>query len=82
MILNRPFWLLWLAYSHAIAFLFKESIIDGALWNASVFAITPIMPTYLLAFAVCDFTYNETFTTTGVQVSLEFSKRPLKRKDT
>jgi len=40
------------------------------------------MPTYLLAFAVCDFTYNETFTTTGVQVSLEFSKRPLKRKDT
>lgn len=41
---------------------------DGG-WSSSRFARTPRMSTYYLAWAVCNFTYRETHTDSGVTVS-------------
>lgn len=36
---------------------FEKEDVNGSKWTVTTFDITPPMPTYLVAFAVCDFDY-------------------------
>lgn len=41
---------------------------EGHTWLKDTFETTPIMPTYLLAFIVCDYLYVENMTTEGKSI--------------
>ncbi|XP_023682625.1 thyrotropin-releasing hormone-degrading ectoenzyme [Paramormyrops kingsleyae] len=48
----------------------ETSLMDEDGWVTNHFARTPRMSTYYLAWAVCNFTYKETFTESGVVIRL------------
>ncbi|XP_023696332.1 thyrotropin-releasing hormone-degrading ectoenzyme-like isoform X2 [Paramormyrops kingsleyae] len=48
----------------------EMSVLDEDGWVTNYFSRTPRMSTYYLAWAVCNFTYKETFTKSGVLIRL------------
>ena len=48
----------------------EASVTDDDSWVTNAFSRTPRMSTYYLAWAVCNFTYKEALTDSGVLVSL------------
>jgi len=64
----------WLIVLFRTALCLQESEINGIVWNASIFNTTVIMSTYLTAFSVCDYTYVESSTQSGVEVKVHRMK--------
>lgn len=48
----------------------ETSVFEEDGWVTDHFSQTPLMSTYYLAWAVCNFTYRETITKSGVVVSI------------
>lgn len=48
----------------------ETSVFEEDGWVTDHFSQTPLMSTYYLAWAVCNFTYRETVTKSGVVVSI------------
>lgn len=53
----------------------ETSVFEEDGWVTDHFSQTPLMSTYYLAWAVCNFTYRETTTKNGVVVSIFKSYR-------
>lgn len=48
----------------------ETSVFEEDGWVTDHFSQTPLMSTYYLAWAICNFTYRETITKSGVVVSI------------
>lgn len=48
----------------------ETSVFEEDGWVTDHFSQTPLMSTYYLAWAVCNFTYRETVTKSGIVVSI------------